>query len=150
MIRYSRDYMYEIRQHKDLGDLKITGDGVFQWIHYYCVVSKYFFIQSKLTTSTFLLHTTRLCFKSPKSPKPTASNCLYLWLPKSFGGTPQCFYVLKSRARHKVACRTCIVNTAPLWFTENIRHPVWILSIAISIIDLNVHRWFTVKQMYSQ
>ena len=81
MIRYSQDYIYEIWQHKDLGNLKVTGDGVFQRIHYYCVVSKYFFIQSKLT-STFLLHTTRLCFKSPKSPKPTASNCLYLWLPK--------------------------------------------------------------------
>ena len=29
-------------------------------------------------------------------------------LPCSFGGTPQCFDVLKSRARHKVACRACV------------------------------------------
>ena len=41
-------------------------------------------------------------------------------------------------------------HRAPLWFTENISPLMWILSIAISIIDLNVHRWFTAKLMYSQ
>ena len=50
----------------------------------------------------------------------------------------------------KVPCRACVripmywgrgcKHRAPLWFTENIRLPMWILSIAISIIDLNVHR----------
>ena len=29
-------------------------------------------------------------------------------LPCSFGGTPRCVDVLKSRARHKVACRACV------------------------------------------
>ena len=58
-------------------------------------------------------------------------------------------------AGHKVACRACVripmysgcKHRAPLWFTENIRLPMWILSIAISIIDLNVHRWSTTKLM---
>ena len=53
---------------------------------------------------------------------------------------PGCFDVLKSRARHKVACRhTCgsrctrdCKHRTPLWFTENFRPPMWILSIAIS------------------
>ena len=56
---------------------------------------------------------------------------------------------------HKVPCRACVripmcrgcKHRAPLWFTENIRLPMWILSIAISIIDLNVHRWSTTKLM---
>ena len=59
-------------------------------------------------------------------------------------------------AGHKVACRACVripmysgcKHRAPLWFTENIRLPMWVLSIAISIIDLNVHRWSTTKLMY--
>ena len=58
-------------------------------------------------------------------------------------------------AGHKVACRACVripvysgcKHRAPLWFTENIRLPMWVLSIAISIIDLNVHRWSTTKLM---
>ena len=61
-------------------------------------------------------------------------------LPCSFGGTPRCFDVLKSHARHKVACRACVripmysgcKHRAPLWFTENIHPPMRILSIAIS------------------
>ena len=36
-------------------------------------------------------------------------------------------------------------HRAPLWFTENIHLLMWILSIAILIIDLNVHRWSTTK-----
>ena len=57
---------------------------------------------------------------------------------------------------HKVPCRACVrirctragcKHWAPLWFTENNRLPMWILSIAISIIDLNVHRWSTTKLM---
>ena len=59
---------------------------------------------------------------------------------------------------HKVACRACVrfpmysglrgcKHRASLWFTENIRLPMWILSIAISIIDLNVYRWSTTKLM---
>ena len=72
---------------------------------------------------------------------------------------------------HKVACRACVripryscciiiimgrmgicfaKHWAPLWFTENIRLPMWILSIAISIIDLNVHRWSTTKLISQQ
>ena len=48
---------------------------------------------------------------------------------------------------HKVPCRVAhgCKHWAPLWFTENIRHLMWILSIGISIIDLNVHRWSTTK-----
>ena len=56
---------------------------------------------------------------------------------------------------HKVACRACVripmywgcKHRAPLRFTENIRLPMWILLIAISIIDPNVHRWSTTKLM---
>ena len=56
---------------------------------------------------------------------------------------------------HKVPCRACVripmysgcKHRAPLWFTENIRLPMWILLIAISIINLNVHRWSTTKLM---
>ena len=52
---------------------------------------------------------------------------------------------------HKVPCgsrctRGC-KHRAPLWFTENIRLLMWILLIAISIIDLNVHRCSTTKLM---
>ena len=58
--------------------------------------------------------------------------------------------------RHKVACRACVripmcsgcKHRAPLWFTENIRLLMWILSIAISIIDINVHRWSMTKLIY--
>ena len=59
-------------------------------------------------------------------------------------------------SRHKVPCRAYACGSrytrgckhrAPLWFTENIRLPMWILSIAISIIYLNVHRWSTTKLM---
>ena len=58
---------------------------------------------------------------------------------------------------HKVACRACVripiirgcKHWAPLWFTGNIRLPMWILSIAISIIDLNVHRWSATDQCES-
>ena len=38
-----------------------------------------------------------------------------------------------------------VVNPGHLCDSENIRLPMWILSIAISIIDLNVHRWSTTK-----
>ena len=54
---------------------------------------------------------------------------------------------------HKVAhgygsrCTQGCKHRAPLWFTENIRLPIWKLSIAISIIDLNVHRWSATKLM---
>ena len=44
-------------------------------------------------------------------------------------------------------CTRGCKHQAPLWFTENIHLPMWILSIAISIIDLNVHRWSTTKLM---
>ena len=44
-------------------------------------------------------------------------------------------------------CSRGCKHRAPLWFTENIRLLMWILSIAISIIDLNVHRWSTTKLM---
>ena len=58
-----------------------------------------------------------------------------------------------ARTRYRVAhacgsrCTRSCKHWAPLWFTENIRLPMWILSIAISIIDLNVHRWSTTKLM---
>ena len=76
-------------------------------------------------------------------------------LPSGFGGTPRCFDVLKSHGCHKVACRACVripmysgcKHRPPLWFTENIHRPMWKLSIAISIIDLNVHRWSATKLM---
>ena len=55
---------------------------------------------------------------------------------------------------HKVACRACVripmwgcKHRAPLWFTENICLRMWKLSIAISIIDLNVHQWSATKLM---
>ena len=81
------------------------------------------------------------------------------YLPCSFGGTPRCFDGLKSRVRTQGSmscmpadpgCSQDCKHSAPLWFTENIRLPRWILSIAISIIDLNAYRWFTAKIMYSQ
>ena len=78
-------------------------------------------------------------------------------LPCSFGGTPRCFDVLKSHdcqdVRQRVAhacgsrCTRSYKHRAPLWFTEHIRLPMWILAIAMSIIDLNVHRWSTTKLM---
>ena len=78
-------------------------------------------------------------------------------LPCSFGGTPRCFDVLKSRAsqdiRYRVAhacgsrCTRGCKQRVPLWFSENIRLPMWIVSVAISIIDLNVDRWSTTKLM---
>ena len=40
-------------------------------------------------------------------------------------------------------CTRGCKHRASLWFPENIRLLMWILSIAISIIDLNVHRWLT-------
>ena len=56
---------------------------------------------------------------------------------------------IRYRVAHACGSR-CIPgckHRAPLWFTENINLPMWILSIAISIIDLNVHRWSTTKLM---
>ena len=44
-------------------------------------------------------------------------------------------------------CTRGCKQRAPLWFSENIRLPMWILSIAISIIDLIVHPWSTTKLM---
>ena len=74
-----------------------------------------------------------------------------------FGGTPWCFDVLKSRASqdiwYRVAhacgsrCTRGCKQRAPLWFSENICLLMWILSVAISIIDLNVHRWSKTKLM---
>ena len=79
-------------------------------------------------------------------------------LPCSFGGTTRCFDVLKSRAsqdiRYRVAhacesrCTRGCKQRVPLWFSENgFRLPMWIVSIAISIIDPNVDRWSTTKLM---
>ena len=56
---------------------------------------------------------------------------------------------------HKVACRACmripiysgLYTPGTAVINRNIRLPMWILSIAISIIDLNVHRWSTSKLM---
>ena len=45
-------------------------------------------------------------------------------------------------------CTRGCKHRAPLWFTENIHLPMWILSIVISIIDPNVHRWSTTKLMW--
>ena len=64
-----------------------------------------------------------------------------------------CFEIPCQDIRYRVAhvCRSRCTqggkHRAPLWFTKksNIRLPMWILSIAISIIDLNVHRWSTTK-----
>ena len=64
-----------------------------------------------------------------------------------------CFEIPCHDIRYRVAhacgsrCTRGCKHRAPLWFTENIRLPMWILSIAISIIDLNVHRWSTTKLM---
>ena len=64
-----------------------------------------------------------------------------------------CFEIPCQDIRYRVAhacgsrCTRGCKHRAPLWFTENIRLPMWILSIAISIIDLNVHRWSTTKLM---
>ena len=64
-----------------------------------------------------------------------------------------CFEIPCQDMRYHVAhacgsrCTRGCKHRAPLWFTENIRLPMWILSIAISIIDLNVHRWSTTKLM---
>ena len=61
--------------------------------------------------------------------------------------------ISRVRIRYRVAhacgsrCTRGCKQRAPLWFTENIRLPMWILSIAISIIDQNVHRWYTTKLM---
>ena len=64
-----------------------------------------------------------------------------------------CPFEIPRMPGHKVACRAWVrirmysgcKHRAPLWFTENIRLPMWKVSIAISIIDLNVHRWSTTK-----
>ena len=64
-----------------------------------------------------------------------------------------CFEIPCQDIRYRVAhacgsqCTWGCKHRAPLWFTENIRFPMWILLIAISIIDLNVHRWSTTKLM---
>ena len=64
-----------------------------------------------------------------------------------------CFEIPCQDIRYRVAhacgsrCTRGCKHWAPLWFTENIRLPMWLLSIAISIIDLNVHRWSTTKLM---
>ena len=64
-----------------------------------------------------------------------------------------CFEILCQNIRYRVAhvcgswCTRGCKHRAPLWFTENMHLPMWILSIAISIIDLNVHRWSTTKLM---
>ena len=64
-----------------------------------------------------------------------------------------CFEILCQDIRYRVAhvcgswCTQDCKHRAPLWFTENIRLPMWILSIAIWIIDLNVHRWSMTKLM---
>ena len=64
-----------------------------------------------------------------------------------------CFEIPCQNIRYRVAhacgsrCTRGCKYRAPLWFTENIRLLMWILSIAISIIDLNVHRWSTKKLM---
>ena len=52
---------------------------------------------------------------------------------------------LRQRVTHACGsrCTWGCKHRAPLWFTENIRLPMWILSIAISIIDLNVYPWST-------
>ena len=56
---------------------------------------------------------------------------------------------IRKRVAHACAsqCTRGCKHRAPLWFTENIRLPKWILSIAISIIDLNVHLWSKTKLM---
>ena len=62
-----------------------------------------------------------------------------------------CFEIPCQDIRYRVAhacgsrCTRGCKHRAPLWFTEIIRLPMWILLIAISIIDLNVHRWSTTK-----
>ena len=62
-----------------------------------------------------------------------------------------CFEIPCQDIRYRVAhacgsrCTRGCKHRAPLWFTENIRLPMWILSIALSIIDLNVHRWSMTK-----
>ena len=64
-----------------------------------------------------------------------------------------CFEIPCQDIRYRVAhacrsrCTRGCKHRAPLWFTENIRLLMWILSIAISIIDLNDHRWSTTKLM---
>ena len=64
-----------------------------------------------------------------------------------------CFEIQCQGIRYRVAhacgsrCTLGCKHWAPLLFAENIRLPMWILSIAISIIDLNVHRWSTTKLM---
>ena len=64
-----------------------------------------------------------------------------------------CFEIPCKDIRYRVAhacgsrCTRGCKHWAPLWFTENIRLLMWILSIPISIIDLNVHRWSTTKLM---
>ena len=64
-----------------------------------------------------------------------------------------CFEIPCQDIRYRVAhacgsrCTRGCKHRAPLWVTENICLPMWILSIAISIIDLNVHRWSTTKLM---
>ena len=74
-------------------------------------------------------------------------------LPCSFGGTPECFEIPCRDIRYRVAhacgsrCTRVSEHRALLWFTESIRFLMWILSIAISIIDLKVRRWSTTKLM---
>ena len=64
-----------------------------------------------------------------------------------------CFEILCQDIRYRVAhacgsrCTRGCKYRAPLWFTENIRLPMWILSIVISIIDQYVHWWSTTKLM---
>ena len=64
-----------------------------------------------------------------------------------------CFEIPCQDIRYRVAhacgsrCTRGCKHRAPLWFTENIRLLMWILSIAISIIDLNVHQWSMTKLM---
>ena len=65
-----------------------------------------------------------------------------------------CFEIPCQDIRYRVAhacgsqCTQGCKQRAPLWFTENISVPTWILSIAILIIDLNVHRRSMTKLMY--
>ena len=69
------------------------------------------------------------------------------WGPEWWGPVLMGAGVDRNRVAHACGSR-CIrgcKHRAPLWCTENIRLPMWILSIAISIIDLNVHRWSTKK-----
>ena len=56
--------------------------------------------------------------------------------------------VSRMRADPDVLGKSC--NTGHSCDSQKYPSSKWILSIAISIIDLNVHRWFTAKLMYSQ